>query len=174
MRRPLCPVSRCETTVALCADPATVWPTMVRRHSGPSNVDSNHPRGLLCATYHACEFGVRPFSAADQLAAATTTQQAPDRRGEQQSGVASHHSFTDPIVHRPHVCATTAALRWRLLRGCGWHPGGWHPGIDDATTGGGTLPPSVSVRTAPHLQAAIASRPSNLAVTHGEEGNCVC
>jgi hypothetical protein len=33
-----------------------------------------------------------------------------------------------------------------------------------------TLPPSALARTAPHLQAAEPSRPSNLTVARGEEG----
>jgi hypothetical protein len=76
-------------------------------------------------------------------------------------------SFTDPVVHRPHAYATTAALRRRLLRELGWHSG-----IDGAAPGGGTLPPSALTRTTPHLQAEAPSRPSNLAAAHGEEGDC--
>jgi hypothetical protein len=55
-------------------------------------------------------------------------------------------SFTDPVVRCPQACATTAALRWRLLQGCGWHPD-----IDGAATGDDTLPPSTPTRTTPHL-----------------------
>jgi hypothetical protein len=73
-----------------------------------------------------------------------------------------------PLLHRSHLSPPHACVATTVLRGCGWHSG-----IDGAARGGNTLPPTAPARIAPHLQAAAHSRPSNLATTREEEGDCV-